>query len=116
MFRTVSEMKTESRENMRGGKGNINITHIFKQDEFTGKCRLCARVVIQPGDNIGFHEHNNEEEIYVITKGVALVNDDGIEKQVTAGDAVLTGNGKGHSIKNIGNEPLELLAIILLYT
>jgi len=115
MIRLKSEMETEIRPNMRGGQGDIQITHYFKQHEFKGKCRLCAKVTIQPGDSIGFHEHANEEEVYLITRGTALVNDAGIEKELSAGDAILTGGGKGHSIKNIGKEPLELVAVIFLY-
>jgi mannose-6-phosphate isomerase-like protein (cupin superfamily) len=34
---------------------------------------------------------------------------------VGPGDAVLTGGGGGHSIENVGEEPLELLATILVY-
>lgn len=115
MIHTSSQMKTEFRENMRGGQGRIKITHLFTQDELKGKCRLCARIAIEPGDSIGFHDHQNEEEVYILIKGTALVNDDGIERELVAGDAILTGGGKGHAIKNIGKETLELMAVILLY-
>ncbi len=115
MIHTASQMKIELRENMRGGQGTIQITHLFTSEELKGKCRLCARISIAPGDSIGFHEHQNEEEVYILTRGTALVNDDGVERELVAGDAILTGGGKGHSIKNIGKEPLELIAVILLY-
>jgi len=115
MIRLGSEMDSEVRENMRGGTGEIRITHCIKKDEFKAKCRLCAKITIQPGDSIGFHEHSDEEEIYIITRGTGLVNDNGNEQKVTPGSAILTGNGAGHSISNIGNEPLELIAVILLY-
>jgi mannose-6-phosphate isomerase-like protein (cupin superfamily) len=57
----------------------------------------------------------NEEELYLIIQGKALVNDNGVEKELNSGDAILTGDGKGHAIKNIGLQPLELIAIILVY-
>jgi mannose-6-phosphate isomerase-like protein (cupin superfamily) len=43
------------------------------------------------------------------------VNDAGKEYEVGPGDAVLTGNGSGHSVRNDGDEPLEIMAVILLY-
>ena len=41
--------------------------------------------------------------------------DDGEERELQPGDAVLTGGGASHSIANIGEETLELLAVILTY-
>lgn len=115
MIRKAEEMVREIKEQMRGGKGSVEITHIFKQDELTGKARLTARITINPGCSIGMHEHINEEEIFYIIKGKALVEDNGVKHQINAGDATLTVGGEAHSIENIGNEPLELLAVILLY-
>ena len=34
---------------------------------------------------------------------------------VTAGDAVLTGNGESHSIENVGEDTLSLLAVVITY-
>ncbi len=115
MIQLMTDMATEYRENMRGGQGTIAITNIFNKHDFKANCRLCAKITIQPGDSIGFHEHVNEEELYLIIQGKALVNDNGHEKELHAGDAILTGNGTGHAIQNIGLQPLELIAIILVY-
>ncbi len=115
MLRRAEEMEKEIKEQMRGGKGSVEITHIFKQSELTGKARLVAKVTINPGFSIGLHEHVNEEEIYYIIKGKALVDDNGEKREVNPGDAVLTGGGAVHSIENTGSEVLELLAVILLY-
>lgn len=109
-------MEQEIREQMRGGKGSIKITHILKQDELKGKCRLCAQMSLEPGSSVGLHRHENEEEIYYITRGKGLVNDNGTETEVNAGDVVLTPDGEEHSIENIGDEPLEFTAVILLYS
>lgn len=115
MIRNAGEMLTEIKNQMRGGKGNIEITHMFKQDELTGKARLAAKLTINPGCSIGMHDHTGEEEIYYITSGKGIVNDNGVVKEITVGDAVLTGNGNSHSIENNGAEPLELVAVILVY-
>ena len=115
MIRLHKDMLVDVRENMRGGAGKIQISHIFKKDELGGKCRLFAKITIQPGDSIGFHEHHDEEEVFYVISGNAAVDDAGTSKEVGPGDAILTGGGKGHAIENIGTTPLELVAVILLY-
>lgn len=108
-------MVKEMRENMRGGKGSVEILHIFQKDELGGKARLHAKITLQPGCSIGFHTHEEEEEIFYIIRGTGTVDDNGKKETVTAGDAVLTGGGAGHAIENTGQEPLEMVATILLY-
>ena len=115
MIREAKDMTNEIREQMRGGKGSVEILHLFKEEELRGKSRLCARIRLEPGASIGMHEHLNEEEIYYILSGRGLVNDNGNLSEVTAGDAVLTGGGAAHSIENIGDEILEMMAIVLLF-
>lgn len=34
-------------------------------------------------------------------------------KTVTAGDVTFTGAGEGHGIEVVGNEPIEMIALIL---
>jgi len=115
VVKKANEMVKEIKEQMREGKGRIEIFHIYKQDELKGRARLCAKLVINPGCSIGLHEHVNEEEIFYIIKGKGNVNDNGMEREVLEGDAVLTGGGAVHSIENTGVEPLEMLAVILMY-
>mgnify|MGYP000889324647 CR=1 FL=1 len=115
MIKSAETMRVELRERMRGGKGTVQIKHIFEQTELTGKCRLFACITLEPGCSIGQHPHENEEEVYYILKGRAKVVDDGEERELRPGDAVLTGGGRSHSIANAGEEPVELLAVILTY-
>lgn len=116
MFRSAQEMAVDLRENMRGGQGTITIKHLFKQEELTGKARLVAEITIPPGGSIGFHQHEQEEEIYYIISGEGKVLDQDETKIVGPGDAILTGGGKGHSVENTGIQPLVMLAVILLYS
>jgi mannose-6-phosphate isomerase-like protein (cupin superfamily) len=115
MFKRMEDMTKEIRERMRGGKGTIQLQHIFTQDELTGKCRLFARVTLEPGSSIGAHSHDREEEIYYIISGSGTVDDNGNIQTLRPGDAVITGNGAYHSIENTGTEDLVLMAVILLY-
>jgi mannose-6-phosphate isomerase-like protein (cupin superfamily) len=115
MIKRAEEMISEIKEQMRGGKGSVKITHIYKQEELTGKARLCARITINPGCSIGLHEHIGEEEIFYVIQGRGIANDNGDIRELCEGDALLTGGGASHSIENTGNEELVLLAVILLF-
>lgn len=116
MYRKADEMVTELRNGMRGGKGTVEIKHIFKADEFKGKARLLAEITLPIGSSIGFHQHDQEEEIFYFLSGQGRVDDQGTIKEVNPGDAVLTGGGNGHSVENTGDQPLVFLAVILVYS
>ncbi|HHV54865.1 MAG TPA: cupin domain-containing protein [Firmicutes bacterium] len=113
MIRKADEMEKETREHMRGGAGTVEFRHLFRESELKGRARLCAHLRLRPGSSIGFHRHDDEQEIFYILSGRAVVDDDGTRREVAAGDAVLTGGGAGHAIEAIGDEPLEFLAIII---
>jgi len=115
MIKRNEERDREVRERMRDGDGEVEIFHIFKKEELKGKARLLAHLTLRKNCSIGYHTHDNEEEVYYIVKGRGTVSEDGREYRVGPGDAVLTGGGAGHSIRNDEDEPLEVIAIILQY-
>ena len=56
-----------------------------------------------------FHKHEGEQEAYYILKGEALYSDNGNEIIIKSRRFHLCVKvGEGHSIKNTGNEDLEL--------
>jgi mannose-6-phosphate isomerase-like protein (cupin superfamily) len=116
MIRKGSEMRVEVRNQMRGGTGSVTVQHCFMPEEITAKTRLCARLTLPPGASIGLHAHDREDEVYIITHGSGVLMEDGTEpRSVSAGDAVLTGNGASHAIRNDGAIPLEMIAVIMCY-
>jgi len=115
MVKREAQMFKDIREKMRGGNGEVEILHVFKQEELKGKVRLFAKLRLKIGCSIGFHVHDKEEEVYYILSGKGEVDDNGKIEQVGPGDAILTGNGAGHSIRNTSTEPLDFMGIILLY-
>ncbi len=114
MIKKGYEMAKEIREQMRGGKGSVELTHILGKDELPGKIRLLAKITLNPGCSIGLHRHEGEKEIFYIIRGQGVIDDNGIRSLVSAGDSVSTGDGESHSVENIGHEPLEMLAVIVL--
>lgn len=115
MIRKAAEQVVEVRKAMRGGPGEVTVHHYFKPEEMTAKSRLCARLEIPPGAGIGLHQHAAEDEVYIVTKGSGILDEGERKTRVTAGDAVLTGNGQSHSITNDGSETLEIVAVIMTY-
>lgn len=114
MIHRAAECKSEVRENMRGGDKSVKITHFFdEKNELMAPTRLCAKLELEPGASIGFHNHDREEEIFVIISGRALIDDNGVEKELSAGDVILTGNGAGHAVRSLGPETLTMMAVIV---
>lgn len=114
MIRKKNEMITEVRENMRGGDGQIKITNIVNKEELKN-ARLLAYINIPIGAGIGDHDHKDETEYFIILEGKGQVNDNGILHEVGKGDVVITGGGASHSIKNIGDDELKMVAVIITY-
>jgi mannose-6-phosphate isomerase-like protein (cupin superfamily) len=115
MIRNPSQMETEIRANMRGGSGSVTVQHLFKQGDFKAKSRLCARLSLPPGASIGMHKHDAEDEVYIVLLGEGEVDDGQTRAPVSQGDAILTGNGECHAIRNTGTTALELIAVIMSY-
>ena len=115
MIRRSGEMKTEVRERMRGGEGAVTIRHYFNREDFTANVRLCASLRLPPGASIGVHQHEGEDEVYLVTRGTGILDDGRTRTPVSAGDAVLTGRGESHAIRNSGPDELELIAVIVCY-
>ena len=109
-----SEMIKEVKKNMRGGEGEVSLLHYVNKEELKN-ARLMTRITIPAGAGIGEHDHVNETEYYIILSGEGIVNDDGVEKTVSPGEVVVTGNGAKHSIRNNGSADLVMIAVIITY-
>lgn len=115
MIRKAQERTSEARENMRGGTGTVTINHYLKPEELTARTRLCAEMIVPPGASVGLHQHDNEDEIYIVTAGSGIISESDSEQRVETGDAILTGNGAAHAVRNDGDVDLRIIAVIILY-
>ena len=113
MIKRKSSYPIQKNENMRGGDGVVVIEHLLSPDELYDKGRLYAKVTLDAGCSIGYHVHEGEMESFYIVSGEAEASDNGEIVRLSAGDTILTKNGDGHSIKNVGTETLEVIAQIL---
>jgi mannose-6-phosphate isomerase-like protein (cupin superfamily) len=108
------DMKTEIREAMRGGPGTAQLIHLVQKEEMKN-CRFMSEIILPPGTGIGKHEHTDETEYFIITAGEGVVEDNGKETFIKAGDVLLTPHGNTHSITNKGSVNLKMIALIITY-
>lgn len=116
MIKRNGEFKVDLRKEMRGGNGEVKIEHLWEPgSELKANNRLWARLTLAPACGIGFHTHDEEEEVFYIVSGSAEADDNGVPVKLGAGDTILTGGGHGHAIKNIGADDLVIIAVISNY-
>lgn len=114
MIRGRDEKIYDKKPSPFNGKGEILVRSILNgAEEMYQAGRVFGHTTVYPESAIGYHMHENESETYYIISGTAKYNDNGIIKIVTAGDVTFTGAGEGHGIEVIGNEPVEMIALIL---
>ena len=114
MVRKNENKQVERFDRKFGGEGYITVRSLVENDgEMNNKGRVFAHTTLLPGHSIGFHTHTGESETYYIYSGCGEFNDNGTNVPVSAGDVTFTLSGEGHGIRCVGNEPLELIALIL---
>lgn len=113
MIRRHDEMTVETATNLKGGDGTIQLINILNMDEMYGVGRFFGVTVIPPGCSTGMHTHNGDFETYYIIKGTAEINDNGQTFILNPGDMTQCPAGSSHAIRNVGDEDLEYLAVIL---
>ena len=113
MIRRSNEYKVEVIEGLKGGKGFVTVVNYFNMEDFLGKGRLFGKSIIKPGNSIGYHKHEGDQEAYFILKGKALYNENGIETTLEPGDLAICMDGDSHSIEAVGDEDLEYIMLIL---
>ena len=116
MIRKPEEFTKEIRKNARGGNGEVTFAAIWKPNsEMKSHTRMYTKLILEPGCSIGEHVHENEEEIFYILKGTAETLDNGKPVILHPGESSITRSGEAHSLKNVGNDTLEVLAIVATY-
>lgn len=113
MIRKASERTTTIAQKYNG-KGTVSMCPIiFSNEELNNKGRLFNHITVAPGNEFGYHVHNGESEIYYVLGGKGEYNDNGNTVIIEKGDVTFTQPGEGHGVKSVGEEPLEVLALIL---
>ena len=114
MVRRKAEQTVEERPQMQGGQGVVQLQSLLLgEGEMNGKGRLFSTITLPVGASIGHHVHKDEMEAFYVLSGRGEFDDNGAMVPFEAGDLLYTATGDGHGLKNTGNEPLKLVAMIL---
>ncbi|MBI1760776.1 MAG: cupin domain-containing protein [Acidobacteria bacterium] len=73
-----------------------------------GFAQAFRKRVLHPGAAIGYHPQK-EDEVYYILSGTGVMQMNGQEFPVAAGDAILTRPGSSHGLKQTGKDDLTLI-------
>lgn len=112
MITRKEEMTISVKERMREGSGSAKLTALTTA--LPNHTRLFSTITLEPGSSIGYHVHENETELFYFVSGKARVRDDENTYELSAGDSMSTGSGHGHAVESIGDEPLVMVACIVL--
>ena len=110
---THEQRGVERHEHKAGGEGHVLIEKLLNEQQMDGRCALYARVTLEPGCSIGYHEHTGNSETYYILSGTGRYSDNGVPMDVGAGDVTFTPSGSGHGLANTGGDNLEFMALII---
>ena len=113
MIRRKEETEVKVMHEGQKGNGDVVFHTFMTKDEAYGAGRTFARVEFLPGTSIGVHEHHGEFEGYYVLKGQALVTDNGTESILNPGDYHMCKDGDSHGIACYGEEPMEIIALII---
>lgn len=96
-----------------GGDTIVTFHHYVGKDKLRDMGRLFAQISVPVGGVVGFHQHTDESEFYVITSGQGRYRMDEETWEVGPGDVTEVAPGHSHGIENIGDEPLVFTALIV---
>lgn len=104
------------REKLGGaGEGKILCEYAFPRDLALDEqaVKEIAWLTLPPGASIGVHEHEKNEDAYIVISGHGVfIGADDREMPVKAGDSTIARKGESHGIKNTGTEPMVILDVI----
>jgi len=114
MYTRSGKHRVEIREHARGGEGKLAVHHFLEKEQLAPHSRLLCKIVMEPGNSMGFHTHHDEGEFFYILKGVArIIEDDDVEIILYPGDTYYTPAERSHSIEVAGDETVEYIALVL---
>jgi mannose-6-phosphate isomerase-like protein (cupin superfamily) len=88
--------------------------HNFRKVLYTGQHSQLVMMTLQPGEEIGFEVHPDNDQFFRIEsgEGKVVINDD--EYSVDGGHAVIIPAGAKHNIVNVSD--IELLKMYTIYS
>lgn len=112
MIKKRSE-QTETFENNAKGEKAFTLFNLKEFDGISEKLGQFSYVEIEKGEEVPFHTHTGDSDSYYIISGRGLYDDNGVCIEVGEGDITFTPSGEGHALKNIGDDKLKFIALVI---
>ncbi|WP_022851762.1 cupin domain-containing protein [Limisalsivibrio acetivorans] len=113
MIIRVGDIDHKEVQNPKGGEGSVTQLLYDKAREFGGNIKLFAVMDLPPNSSVGYHEHADDTEFYLMLDGIGEVNDNGVTDMLHPGDLMITPKGESHSITNKTDNNLTFFALIV---
>ncbi|MBQ9419649.1 MAG: cupin domain-containing protein [Synergistaceae bacterium] len=97
------------------GEGTLYGKFAFRREQATDDQAIkeIGLMTLKPGDSIGLHKHNDNEDTYIILSGTGLFTDgNGSEYIVGANSVTIAVAGESHALKNTGSDDLIFIDLI----
>jgi quercetin dioxygenase-like cupin family protein len=92
-----------------GGQGQVKNVRLFEAEDFDTRLRFIYYLEMEPGTSIGYHQHGDNEEAYIVIEGNGLMTVNNEARQVKTGDVILNKPGWSHGLENTSDHVLKLL-------
>jgi mannose-6-phosphate isomerase-like protein (cupin superfamily) len=113
MILSVNDIKAIKMEKPKDGRGILESFPYKLVEGIKGEIKMFSIMNLLKDSQVGLHKHENDNEIYLILDGTAIVNDNGNEDILNPGDMIVTVKGESHSIENKSETTVVFLAIII---
>ena len=107
-------------DHCQGGNGSIYVRQILGYDvnlpvpgfpDDSDRFHFVHLTTVPVGSSVGEHFHADNEEFYLVVAGKGEMVVDGDAYEMWPGSIGLIKNGKAHSMKNIGDEDLQMIVV-----
>lgn len=113
MILRVKDLEGRKQEKPRDGRGLLESFPYEILNGMSGEIKMFSIMNLHKDSMVGYHQHESDNEIYLVLDGTAVINDNGNEDILNPGDMLVTMRGESHSIENKSDTTLVFLAIII---
>lgn len=94
-------------------EGFKGMTQYFVWSKDDGCQRFAMRVMkFEPDGHTSYHQHLEEHEFFLVEGEMAIIDGEGKETRLSAGDTAYVPPDEPHQVRNVGNRPMRLLCCI----
>lgn len=115
VFLLEKDLFEKNVENAGGGVGTLYGKFAFRREQATDDQAIkeIGLMTLKPGDSIGFHQHKDNDDTYIIISGTGTFTDNNKVKTIVGPKAVtIAGPGESHALENTGKEDLVFIDLI----